>query len=140
MSLQYEREVAKGIARAFFVSHWAQKVKDKQNKESSPLFMVGRFEAAHWESLAPTINPPAPYYHNAYKLLGRLEERNEASIDIILRKAMKADGHHFVAPEGYAFEFGKFLGYNCTGRPISWFDTHEMFGLLLVTFDLVIDS
>jgi hypothetical protein len=139
MEEETEKEIIRGIARAFFVSHWVDTLHKKS--VAKPLFMQSHLHIAHREKSAPSINPPPTFYHQAWRLVGRVEDRNEASINDILRRAMKADGHHFCPPDGYAFSFGRFLGYHSTGHTsVSWFDTHEMFGLLVPPFDLIIDK
>jgi hypothetical protein len=150
MSAAISQDIAKGIARAFFVSHWAdqfiarsQKSGDKIDngtKRNSPLFMQPRDNIEYWEKAAFKMAPPASYYQQAWRLIGRIEDRNETDIGLILRVAMKADGHHFFPPTGYAVEFGRFLGYHSTGHAsISWFDNHAMFGLIVPPFELVVD-
>jgi hypothetical protein len=130
-----EKDISRGVARAFFVSCWVDALLKK--KGENPFFMQSRSSIEFWEKSVAKINPPASFYYKAWRLIGRVEDRNELGIDVILRRAMKADGILFRPPEGYAFEFGRFLGYHSTGHTsICWFDTHEMFGLLIPPFDL----
>jgi hypothetical protein len=134
----YEDEIADGAMRAIFVSHWASRVerKVKVPEDEPDIHLIGKEAINHWENVAPKrIMGFSTFHKAAWRFIGHLEANNQLSLDIIFRLAMKADGHPFRAPDGYAFEFGRCLAYQCLGRGISWFDEHEKINLVLPSFD-----
>lgn len=133
----WEQEIADGMTHAFFVNAWARNL-EKHIKGPVPIYLVGNACMEHWENVCPKRIPPSikqKYVAMAWRLIGRIEDRNEMRMEDILRKAMMADGHPFSPPEGYAYQFGRAIAYHVIGRAVSWFDNHEMFGLVLPGFE-----
>jgi hypothetical protein len=138
MCQQYEDEIAEGVARAFFVSHWASNVERRVRvPEGEPkIHLIGEAGVDHWENVAPKRMPNLTVYQKSvWRFLGHLECVNDLSLEFILRLAAKADGHPFRPPQGYGYEFGRAIGYEAMGRGINWFDNHAYFALIVPYFD-----
>jgi len=114
----YEEEIIEGMARALWVSDWAQREEEKGVSFSGMELM--------------DIAPPTPQgAEDAARLLaGGIIQANKASLTRLLAKASKADGD-YADPE----DFGHYLAMMALDTGVSWFDRHEEFPLKVPPFE-----
>ena len=113
-----------GMARALFVTWWAD-----QEEEA------GRTYPGQ-ELMAVAPETPQAAFDEAWRLVGRIEERNHTHIRALLYAACQADG--LVQTDGlppgnqlasYSRDFGHYLAMQSLGHGVSWFDDHAEFPL-----------
>ena len=112
---KHRDDVVKAMARAMFVSAWADAEEEGGRK-------FGRVELM---DIAPKTSPEAKQH--AEKLAKQFEQKNGMSLDELLAKAAEADGAEI--DSDYAEEFGHDLAMQAMGHGVSWFDDHEKFPL-----------
>lgn len=114
--------VVTAIARAFFVSAWA----DRQEERGKTKGWAGQ----DLMNLAPKT--PKVAMNEAWRALGALENENGMCIEALLYQAWKADGHKEEegdVPMTYIRDFGHYLGMMMLGHGVGWFDDHAHFEL-----------
>lgn len=121
--------IHQGIARAMFVSAWADEMED-QGYEFPPQTEI--------MDVAPKT--PQEALFEAYRMVGMLEEVNGYSVLVLLYKAAKADGLSVDEMSEsdlrqYAERFGHCLVIEALGHGISWFDDHEEFEIKIPDFE-----
>ena len=115
------------MARAFFVSAWADRMEERGYNFSQRELMD---EA-----------PPTPRYAllAATKFAGHLEHANHLNLPAIIYQAAKADGVPDVYERGVhddlAREFGHYVAMQALGHGVSWFDDHAKFDLKIPHFE-----
>ena len=113
--------ITSAIARAFFVSAWADREEEKGRTKG--------WAGQDLMKLAPKT--PRVATLEAWRALGALEATNKTNIYALLAQAWKADGHsdELETPATYARDFGHYLGMMMLGHGVGWFDDHAEFEL-----------
>lgn len=116
---EIRKTVIAGIARAAFVTEWANRQEER-----------GRtFSGKDLYQVAPRTDKHARDW--AEGVVERIESLNRKSIVELLYAAAIADGRAGSVPEDYVFSFGSDIGHQVMGAGVSWFDDHEQFPLRL---------
>lgn len=145
-----EIKIAESIARTLFVTTYADAVENGELKGHP-----GASMGADWMDVAPET--PAEFLHEAYRLIGRIEQINRMSLACLLAQAAKSDGVIYCEdlPDGsrrglvedaniadtarpqytYVEQFGHYLAMQSLGHGVSWFDDHNEFELKLPYFE-----
>jgi hypothetical protein len=141
-----ETKIAESIARTLFVCAYADAV------ENGELDAPGASMGEDWMNIAPET--PPEFLHEAFRLIGRIEQLNRMSLVCLLAQAAKADGVVYCEdlPDGsrrglveypdipdipdtareqytYVSQFGHCLAMQSLGHGVSWFDDHAKFEL-----------
>lgn len=124
--------IAKGMAKALWVSTWADWA-DAQHR-SNP----GK---RHYKDGCELMDcaPPLPRRaeNEAWRLFGKIEQVNGFSMACLCSQAFKADypddeaSSWVEAEDAYWENFGHYLAMGAMGHGASWFDDHEKFELKL---------
>jgi hypothetical protein len=115
--------IACAMARAMFVTNYADLADEN---EGLPRAMSGQ----DWMMVAP--DTPEEYVHEAYRLMGRLEQANGMNIHALFAKVCQLDGASYTAtPSGgeYVRDFGHCIAMEAMGTGVGWADDHAEHGL-----------
>jgi len=126
-SPNYDDAIAAAMARAMFVSAWA----DEQEER-------GRRFPPQTELMDVAPRTPMAALHRAYNLIGRFESQNHMPMVSLLYAAAKADGIDPYAGDlssNYVRDFGHYLAMEAIGHGVSWFDDHAKFKLDVPHFE-----
>ena len=147
MSNEMERQFVEGAARAAFVMAWVEREEERCQDcdwENGRANYDGRPHTKEHPFRPPRLfAPPTPDYARewAWKLLGALEERQDASLCSILYGAYLADGmppNSGAEPSVSVWQrwcdenvraFGSDVAMMALGTDVSWFDDHASFEL-----------
>ena len=112
-----ENEIVTGMARALFVSAWADRQEDRGKTYPGQELM----------DVAPRT--PRYVYEQALRLMGRIEQANGMGVLILAIMAAKADGYASLddVPDNYVSNFGHYLAMQALGHGVGWFDSHAEF-------------
>lgn len=123
----YTDVIAEAMARAMFVSAWADEQESK-----GPRFAPG----TDVMDVAPAT--PSRVLYRAHNLIGRFELKNKMPMVSLLYQAAKADGidpYAVTLEDQYVRKFGHYLAMEAIGHGVSWFDDHAKFKIEFPYFE-----
>lgn len=128
-TLALSNTIVEGMARALFVSTYAEWAEEMCQRGIDPLPPIAK-GGEDWMDVAPETPKEAMVY--AWRLCGMIEEANHLNIYCLAAAAHKADWPDrdpCDRPSGYDKMFGHYLAMQAMGHGVSWFDDHEKFPL-----------
>lgn len=117
-------EIVGGIARAFFVSTWA----DREEEAGRTRGWAGQ----DLYKIAPRTSSHA--LKAARKAAAEVERLNGKTIDALYEQAIATPGRH-TPGHSEPDHFGSDLGLQMMGHGVSWFDDHPKFPMKLPHFE-----
>lgn len=115
----YDQEIAEGMARAMFVTAWADEQEEKGRRFGGGVDLM---------DVAPKTSRDAK--QAAHALAVAIVRQNAVkSLSDLYARALEAGGN------GTAIEFGHYLAMQSMGHGVSWFDDNPTFDLKLPHFE-----
>lgn len=130
----YDDEIRYGMARALWVTAYADAVEDDPDLEEMGYPAAGPGE--DWVDVAPMTPPSAE--SAAFRLSEMIERANGVGIDDLFGEAAIADG--VTVDDLDAEEFGHYLAMQALGHGVSWFDDHATFGIEIPHFEAHVEQ
>lgn len=118
--------IIEAAARALFVQAYASQQEELESEGYESANCAGSGE--DWTDVAPATTPDA--LDAARELIHDLEQRNNASLDTLVSRAINVDGLEDI-PDGYYSDFGHYVAMQAVGHGVSWFDDHARFELVI---------
>ena len=121
----YGKRILEAMARAAFVSEWANKQEEKAQRTRKRLNWGGQ----DLMNLAPATNAAAKKW--ARDLATELVRKNNRTLDALIHDAARADGLDIRVGQEYARKFGHYVAMMALGHGVGWWDDHEKFPMVV---------
>jgi hypothetical protein len=119
------RQIVDAMARAFFVSAWAQGEEEKPDFHERGYGGHGHGRGVELMEVAPATSASAKKH--AKEIATRIERDNGKSLGELYAMAAEAPGRHSKDPNPY--DFGHYIAMQSMGHGVSWYDDHPEFGM-----------
>lgn len=126
--------IVEAMARALFVSAWAQHEEERRDFAERGYDGEGSVEGVDLMEVAPRTSPKA--IKAAKEFAKKVEQANGTSLPALYQTAVAQDGHR--TPPNPA-DFGHYLAREAMGHGVGWFDSHPEFPLSVPSYAFRLD-